>query len=210
MSLSIFEAALGADAERLDPEVRRYLSDSGKGRGIGEGILEVAGSRLGMLNLLARPFAGPQLLITSHQRDVPFRIAYRAETSTDGAHALYSERSFRFRDGTQTLVDELSTGESPGRLRNALGRARRIELVLRCSADEEGRLILESEETRIRLGRVRFRLPRLLAVRAEVVSGYDSESRMHTIDASVRSPLLGSVLEYRGSFAYSIAGWPRS
>ncbi|GAB2804065.1 hypothetical protein GCM10020360_30170 [Nonlabens tegetincola] len=116
---------------------------------------------------------------------------------------LQAERVFVFRRGEQRFVDVLLPGERPGTLRNLLGRDRRVELELRCSVTAEGHLRLVSERAWLRLGRLRMRLPSLLSVRADVSDGFDDASNRNTVAARVRSPLLGTVLEYRGSFTHA-------
>ena len=201
---SVFLAALGADAERLRPEVLRYVAGPPAGArvGIGEGVFEVAGSRFSGLTRLARPVVGPQLLVTAHERDVPFRIENRPAPSPDGRVELRAERWFRFSSGEQRFVDVLRVGSAPGTLRNLLGAARRVELELRCDVTPRGHLRMRSERAWLRAGRLRLPLPRPLSVRAEVEDGYDETAGRHTIRASVRNPIVGLVMEYRGWFSY--------
>ncbi|MBL3681574.1 DUF4166 domain-containing protein [Leucobacter aridicollis] len=212
---SVFLRALGREASRLHPEVYRYVSGSGVvGQAVDlEGVFDVAGSRLRRLNLLARPIVGPGLLVTAFERDVPFRVANRPGLESvrgravgAGARAgrqelgLHAERTFEFRSGGQSFVDVLLVGDAPGTLRNLLGECRRVELELRCTVTDRGRLRLESGRAWLRFGRLRVRLPRLLSVQAVVEDGFDEATGRNTVDARVGSPILGTVLEYRGSF----------
>ncbi|MBP6683868.1 MAG: DUF4166 domain-containing protein [Leucobacter sp.] len=204
---SVFLAALGQEATRLHPEVRRYAEGAGVVGGavrvVGE--FEVAGSRLGKLNLLARPVVGPNLFVTAHERNVPFTVVNSVDWEADAGLGLHATRVFQFASGEQRFVDVLLAGEAHGTLLNRLGSAKRVELELRCSVTESGHLKLVSERTWLRLGPVRLRLPALLSVRAEVVDGYDDEAQRNIVSATVRSPLLGTVLEYRGFFRHEPA-----
>lgn len=201
---SVFLGALGAEASRLHPEVRRYAAGSGLVGGAVEvlGEFEVAGSRLRWLNLLARPFVGPHLFVTAFERQVPFRVVNTVAWEAGAGLGLQAERIFHFGAGDQRFVDVLLPGETPGTLRNRLGSARRVELELRCSVTAAGHLRLVSERAWLRFGRVRLRLPALLSVKADVVDGYDDAAQRNIVEARVRSPLLGTVLEYRGSFRH--------
>lgn len=201
---SVFLAVLGAEAARLHPEVLRYVTGPPEPGmvGIGEGIFEVAGSRFGKWILLARPFVGPDLLVSARGRNVSFVIVNRPVVSFDGSPELEAERVFRFTAGEQGFIDVLQPIGTPGRLRNLLGARRRVELLLRCQPSAEGHLRLRSERAWLRFGRLRLPLPALFSVRAEVEDGYDEPSARHTIRASVRNPILGVILEYRGSFTY--------
>lgn len=196
---SVFLHALGDEASRLRPEVWQYAMGTGTGVGVGEGVFDVAGGRFRALGALARPLVGPDLLMTAYEHDVPFRIVNRPVHGVRGME-LHAERRIRFRSGTFRFVDVLRPGPEPGTLQNLLGRKRRVELLLRCAVTRDGSLQLTSERAWLRLGRTRLRLPALLSVRASLVNGYDPEHRRHLVRATVRSPLLGTVVEYRGWF----------
>ena len=203
---SVFLAALGDDAARLRPECRDYAAGPGDGVVTGEGVFERAGSRFGRLGLLARPFVGPRLLVTGFGRDVPFRVVNRLVVGPDGELELHAERTFRFATGEQTFVDLLRAGDEPGTLLNVLGDARRVELTLRVGVTADGHLSLRSESARLRLGRWRIPLPGPLGVRVGVVDGFDEAVGRQTVSARARNPLLGTVLEYRGSFRWRREG----
>lgn len=202
---SVFLEALGADAARLHPEVRRYAAGTGVfgGAVAVDGVFEVAGSRFRRLNLLARPLVGPNLFVTAFERNVPFTVVNTVSWEAGAGLGLAAERVFEFGSGRQRFVDVLLPGDRPGTLRNRLGTARRVELELRVSVTEGGHLRLVSERAWLRLGRVRLRLPALLSVRADVVDGYDDAAQRNIVSARVRSPLLGTVLEYRGHFRHT-------
>lgn len=199
---SVLLAALGDDADRLRPECRDYAAGPGDGVVVGEGVFAAAGSRFGRLWLLARPFVGPRLLVTAFGRDVPFRVVNRVFDGPDGVVELHARRTFRFARGDQVFVDLLRAGDSPGTLLNLLGDARRIELVLRVGVTADGRLSLRSERARLRLGRLRIPLPRPLSLRVGVTDGFDEASGWQTVRARAANPLIGTVLEYRGSFRW--------
>lgn len=201
---SALVAALGSRASALRPEVRRYVEGAGEGIGVCEGVFDIAGSRLRKLNLLARPFVGPDLLVTRYERAVPFRVVNRLAVASDSAVGLRAERSFRFRAATERLVDVLSPEPTPGVLRDLLGRRARVELRLRCDVTGVGHLRLRSERVWIRFGGLRIRLLGPLGLRVEVEDGYEEATGRQTIRARVRNPVLGTVLEYRGSFTYRI------
>ena len=205
---SVFLEALGDNAARLRPEVLGYVRGAGTvgGEVPVEGSFAVAGSKLRWLNHLARPLVGPFLFVTAHERDVPFSVVNRVAWEPGHGLGLQAERVFRFRSGPQRFVDVLLPGETAGTLTNLLGEARRVELELYCAVTGEGHLRLQSGRAWLRFGRVRLRLPRLLSVRAVIEDGFDDARGVHTVAARVRSPLVGTVLEYRGTFLQRQAG----
>lgn len=211
---SVFLVALGDEAAKLHPRVLRYVTGPLEPGvvGVGRGVFEVAGSRLGRLNLLARPFVGPELLVTTRERDVPFTVR---NTPVPGGGAgehgagkpgavgeLRAIRTFEFSGGSQSFVDVLRPGHDPGTLQNVLGCAGRVELELVCGVTDEGFLSLQSRRAWLRLAGLRIPLPGVLSVRADVVDGYEEVTGRQTIRATVTNPIMGTVLEYRGSFLY--------
>lgn len=201
---SVFLNALGAAAQRLHPEVRRYAAGPGipGAAVVVDGVFDVAGSRFRKLNLLALPIVGRNLFVTAHERDVPFHVVNSLTRSQGGPLELHADRAFTFTGGAQRFVDVLLPGEREGTLLNRVGSARRVELELRCSVTGDGHLRLVSERTWLRFGGLRIRLPALLSVRADVVDGFDDAAQQNTVRARVRSPILGTVLEYRGRFTH--------
>lgn len=198
---SVFFAALGPAADGLRPECRDYAAGP-VDRVVGAGVFEVVGSRFGRLGLLMRPFVGPRLLMTAHGYDVPFRVENRLVETADGAVELHATRTVHFARGDQEFVDLLRGGDEPGTLTNVLGDARRVELRLRVSVTDEGYLRLRSERAWLRLAGLRIPLPRVLSVRVEVTDGFDTATGRQTVAARAANPLLGTVLEYRGSFVW--------
>ena len=198
---SVFLAALGERASGLRPEVRLLAAGPGGGAAlVGEGVFVEAGSRFWRLHWLARPLVGPGVLLGRPERDVPFTVRFSEAEGADGVAELRTEREVRFPGRTERFVDALRVGPVPGTLRNLLGDRRRVEIELRCSVTGDGGLQLLSERVWVRLWRARIRLPRLLAVRVRSEDGFDERSDRHTIEAGARSPLLGTVLTYRGAF----------
>ena len=203
---SVFLAALGSDAERLHPAVRRYVAGPPVDGlvGVGDGVFDVAGSRFRRLNLLLLPFVGRRLLMSAFERDVPFTVVNRPvrAASRDAPRELRAERTFRFSMGPQVFVDSLVYDGRPNMLRNVLGDAGRVRVELGCSVTADGELSLRSCRVWISAGPVRLRLRGPFAIHIDVIDGFDEASDRQTIRATVRNPLAGTVLEYRGSFTY--------
>ena len=204
---SVFLRALGVEADRLRPEVARYVAGPPEPGlvGIGAGVFVVASSRYGRWNLLARLVVGPEVLVTARERDVPFEVVNRPAIGPGGDPELRAERFFLFSTGTQGFSDVLRVTGEEGILRNLLGAARRLELRLRCDVTEAGHLRLRSERSWLRLRRFRIPLPSILTVGVDLEDGYDPVTERQTISAIVRNPILGTVLEYRGTFTYRYA-----
>ncbi|WP_460801777.1 DUF4166 domain-containing protein [Microbacterium sp. GXF6406] len=200
---SVFLRALGAQTDRLAPEVRAYVEGPPRGEiGVGEGVFEVAGSPWRWMLRLAQPFMGPGLLVPRYERDVPFTIIERPAEGLSDLPVLAASRALRFRGGLERFDDVLRLGREPGTLVNIVGDGGRLEILLDVTVMEDGALRLTTRSTRARIGGHRLRLPRLLGIDGVVVNGYDRARSRGTITARMRNPLLGTVMEYRGWFRY--------
>ncbi|WP_226531683.1 DUF4166 domain-containing protein [Microbacterium paraoxydans] len=197
-----FLEALGAEARRLHPELLAQMRvevthDSA------EGVFEVAGSRFGRLAGLAAPVVGPGLLVTRFARDVPFRIDTVSGRSRSGRATLDTVREFRFPGATQHVVDRLfATGHS-AIVQNALGARGRIQMLERCAVTDNGALRMSTRAVALRVGRHRIALRGILRIDVELVDGWDDARRRRTIDMRATSPVLGTILEYRGWYRYA-------
>lgn len=205
---SVFLDALGEEATRLTPELYEYVAgpptrdDLPGPIGVGQGVLECAGSRLGLFMMLLRPLIGPGALVTRHEHNVPFQIVNSATVNEHGRTQLTATRTFQFRAGPQSFRDALAASDEPGVLLNHLGSRERVIVVLDCAVSERGHLLLTSRSAHIRVGRGRIKLPRLLGVAVHVEDGYDAELQRRTIDVGVTNPILGVVMRYHGWFHY--------
>lgn len=200
---SVFLAALGDDAERLHPAVRAYAAGAPNARGetVATGVFDVAGCPLAWLARAAAVVLGPDLLVTRHERDVPFTLIERHGALPSGRAALHAARAFRFAGAAQAFSDVLLVADRPGLLVNLLGPSRRLEALLECSVGSGGTLRLRERAARLRLGpRRRLPIPRWFVPRICVENGFDDATGQHTIATRVAMPLIGTVMQYRGRF----------
>ncbi|GAA3588571.1 hypothetical protein GCM10022198_10270 [Klugiella xanthotipulae] len=201
--LSAYAEALGDDLDRLRPELRRYFSGpSVSGQiGVGEGVFEWASSRPRWLAALSRPVLGPELFLSASGSSVPFRVENIPARDTAGRPLLRTRRTYYFPSGPGVFSDSVEA-VGPGLVLDRLGARGRVEATLRCEVTPEGTLRMVSVATALRLGRLRVPLPRLLGVHVEGFDGWDDETGLHLVSVRGNNPLLGTIIEYRGSFAY--------
>lgn len=197
--------ALGADAERLHPEIRAQLSTPVR-RQAAHGVFEVAGSRFGRLTALGVPLIGADAVVTGFERDVPFSIVTTATVDSLGRAMLDTTRSFRFRRGAQRICDRLTVSTRPGLVRNLLGRAGRIELIEECGVSDRGFLQMRTRRAAVRVLGRRIALRGPLRIDVLVEDGWDAGSRRRTIEMRARNPVVGTIVEYRGWYRVSDAG----
>ncbi|WP_435746139.1 DUF4166 domain-containing protein [Microbacterium sp. PMB16] len=197
----VFLAALGADAERLHPEILAQLR-APVAVERAEGVFAVAGSPFGRLGALARPVVGPRMLVTRHARDVPFTLITRPGRSATGRATLDTIREFRFPGATQFITDRLTESTVPGLVRNVLGIRGRVELIEACSVTDRGALRMRTRRVALRLRGRRFALRGILGISVDLEDGWDEVHGRRTIDMRARNPLFGTVLEYRGWYRH--------
>lgn len=203
---SVLERALGADVERLHPELRRRVA-TGAGAGyacVGRGVMRTVRVGPSWLPLawgraIARLLARLGLELPSPGRDVPFTLVNEPGRDDRGRDVLVYDRRFggdgdraeRFRSrsvwtGTE-LVDEL---DDRGRL---LAPAR-------VRADADGGVVFTSPRLALAVGRRRLPLPVLLTGRTLARERFDEESGRFRITVALQHPILGLVVGYDGGF----------
>ena len=190
MTESVYERVLGADIDRLAPELRAYFSGT-HGVGVGSGVFEVAGSRLRILRPLLAYLAWRRILFPEYGRDVPFEIT-NTPTADGGLDAV---RTFHFPRRDRPLEDTMRVVD--GRLHDFLGTRRGFEVRMALTI-ANGLLEMRSDRQWLHLWGARMRLPRFATV---TVSESWLDGSQH-VDVRLRSPLLGEWFRYAGSFSY--------
>jgi hypothetical protein len=211
MNIPIYQQALGADFNRLQPELRDYFSlVPGSGQyGIGEGVFDVVGCRQRWLSPLLRLTSGEEAFFPEYGESIPFRIENHAHQDPFGRSSLTARREIRFPGRTRIFQDTTSVTdmESGPRLVDYVGRYRRVVTDLNLSATAEGRLRGVSDASRLFIGPLRLALPAALDAKAYAEQWWDASAGMdgkHRIQVKVIQPQLGLVLVYAGSFDYRL------
>jgi hypothetical protein len=190
---SVYQRVLGADFNRLVPELRGYFSGSDAAlTGEGSGAFEVAGSQRRWMRPVLAYLGWRHILFPEYARDVPFVV--RNRPGADGS--LSAERVLSFGARTRILEDTMRVVN--GELHDFLGRRRGLEVRLIVSVDESGFLAMRSDRLWLHLLGARIRLPRFATV---TIDESRADGRQH-VDVRLMSPLLGTWLRYAGAFDY--------
>ncbi|MFF5627258.1 DUF4166 domain-containing protein [Microbacterium sp. NPDC012755] len=204
-----FLRALGADAALLHPEIAAQMRTPAS-HARGEGVFARAGSRYRLLNALAMPLLGRDAVVTRIASDVPFSVLTESTVTTVAVGdaviervTLHTTREFRFPSGAQRVSDVMTTSVHPGLVRTLLGERGRVELIEECAVGDGGTLRMRTRRAALRLGGRRIALRGILAVHVDVEDGWDDDNARRTIAVTVRNPLAGTLLEYRGWYRYS-------
>ena len=197
---SIFEAALGADFERLHPMMRRRFGvglDSGEacvGRGVMTSIRRgpwwtVPFLQIGRLRNILIPDTGRDVPFTIE--NYPYRDPFGRETVTFVREYAIGAKRRRF-DATMILDD--------GRIVDYLGTHQHLAVDLDLRVDNRGGLILTSRAQRFYEGPFGFRFPMIFSGRAHLHEFYDDSDQRFHIDPEVHNARFGFLFGYRGSF----------
>lgn len=195
---SPYERVLGPRLDDLHPRLRDYFRTIPDGHvGIGIGVFDRAGSPIRVLRPLLRAIEPLGVLFGTFERDVPFRVVNR----TVRGRAV-ARREFALADRGWTMVDAVSLSPA-GALVDTLGH-RRTVVASFAVVVREGALELVSRDIGVRLGRLRWKLPRVIAPIVRLTERYDDEQDRQRVDLTIDAPVLGRVFEYRGTFTYLI------
>lgn len=197
---SIFERALGADADSLHPKVReRYGFDSSDDVStVGRGTMEIGNNPLAVPLLWAG--TGVNLLFPETGPAVPFRVRNYAFRDSAGREALAIRRTLEVAPTRTRAFDSVTVyDDEHDRLLDVLGTGAPVATELTASV-ADGALLLEAGDQWARIGQRYVPLPGALSVAVEVRDWYDDDDHCYRVAASVESPLVGQVMRYGGRF----------
>lgn len=193
---SVYQRVLGDEFALLDPPLQRYFGPiPAHLAGTGTGVYEFAGTTRRFLRPLLRWLAWRWILFPESGRDVPFTVLNTAD-----AGALRATRTFCFPGKVRVMQDSMAVID--GRLVDRLGRRHGLEVDL-TPAVHDGGLRLTSGRLRLRLGRLRLALPRMVTMRLDERADPGAPGRQR-VDVTVRTPWIGEVFRYHGSFSYEL------
>ncbi|MFD5561572.1 DUF4166 domain-containing protein [Kitasatospora griseola] len=205
---SIFHAALGADFERLHPELqRRFGFSSADGIAcVGTGRMDriKRGSRL--LVPFLRVGARRNVLFPEQGRDIPFTIANYAYRDGFGRETVTFVRTFQFARPRRFDATMVAAQGRPGTVLDYLGTHQQLAVDLRLGVTARGGLVISSGAQRVASLVGAPVVPELLTGRAELHEWFDDEAGRFRIRMRVSNPVVGLVLGYQGWFT---AEYPR-
>jgi len=199
---SPYAQVLGDRLEDLHPQLQQYFSALPEGRiGVGEGVFRSVGTPRRWLRPFLRPLHQRGVVYAGWQQHVPFRVTNRLV-----AGRVLSEREFLLAGGSWTMRDAVSL-RAHGRLVDELGEPG----VVAASFDvrvRDGALSMASRAVGVRWGRLRIRLPRLLAPAVRLTERFDDSTARQQVSVTIDVPVIGRVYEYSGDFTYRIEEEP--
>jgi hypothetical protein len=190
---SVYQQVLRGDWRELEPPLRTYFGPIPPGTvGVGHGTYEFAGSSVNLLRPLFALTARHGILFPEVGRDVSFTVIN--DPQPDGS--LAATRTFAFPGRTRVMRDTVTVVE--GRLIERMGTRGRLELALDIAVVHGG-MRLVSQGLSLRLGTLRLPLPAFARVSVDERAAGEGQR----VDVRVRSPLVGEVFRYTGTFTYA-------
>ncbi|MFN3215842.1 MAG: DUF4166 domain-containing protein [Acidimicrobiales bacterium] len=200
--MSIYRRALGADFDRLHPEIRRRFDlDS---------TIDVAHLGSGVMHRITRgpklisPFlwlgTTRNLLFPESGTDVPFTVANYAYRDAFGRETITWHRRFDLGHRSRTFDATMIYSAERGTIVDYLGSHQHLATDLVCHVDSEGGINFTSGEQRFYERGLRFRFPRALTGHARVREWFDDIAGCFRIEVDVTNPIVGHVFGYQGSF----------
>ena len=189
---AVYQQVLQGEWDDLDPRLRTYFGPTPPGTvGVGRGPNDIAGSRVPQLRPVFAVTARSQILFPEVGRDVPFTVVNAPQP--DGT--LTATRTFAFPHRIRVMRDTVRVID--GRLVERIGKGGLLELTLDVLVDQGG-IRLVSRCLSLRLGSLTVPLPPF----ARVTVDERAEGEGQRVDVRVRSPFVGEIFRYAGTFTY--------
>ncbi|MGV9272985.1 DUF4166 domain-containing protein [Streptomyces griseosporeus] len=202
---SIFRTVMGADFDRLHPQLQRRFSvglASGEAC-TGRGVM----TRIWHGPSYIKPFlllgATRNILLPRTGRNVPFTIENVPYTDSFGRETVTFVRTFHLPGRARRFDAQMVLGSRGDRIVDYLGTHQHLASELHFHAEPDGSLLIRSGEHRFREGPVDVRVPELIGATAEVRERYDDAAGRFRIQVRVVNRRFGPLFGYEGSFVAS-------
>ncbi|WP_329536379.1 DUF4166 domain-containing protein [Streptomyces sp. NBC_01450] len=193
---------MGADFDRLHPELRRRFSVglAGGEACTGHGVME----RIWHGRSFVKPFLAlggtRNILVPRAGRNVPFMIENVPYADTFGRETVSFVRTFDLPGRPRRFDAQMVLSPKGDRVLDYLGTHQHLASDLHLSAEPDGSLLIRSGEHRFREGPVDVRVPELIGADAEVRESYDDSTGRFRIRVRVENRRFGPLFGYEGTF----------
>ncbi|GAA1710304.1 DUF4166 domain-containing protein [Fodinicola feengrottensis] len=197
---SIFQRALGADFDRLHPQLRRRFGFSSGQACVGTGVMDKIWSGGGFTKPFLALGAKRHILLPATGQDVPFTIQNYAYRDSYGRETLTFVRTFDF-DQPRRWDATMVYSPRRGTIVDYLGTHQHVAVDLRASVDDAGGLIIRSGAQRWHQGPLTLGIPLLVSGIATVRESFDDDLGRFRISVTVANRRFGPLFGYHGTFA---------
>lgn len=204
---SIFRTAMGAEFERLHPELRRRFSVglAGGEACTGYGVMDRIWHGRGFVKPFLALGGTRNILVPRAGRDVPFVIENVPYTDGFGRETVTFVRTFDLPGGPRRFDAQMVLGPRGDRVLDYLGTHQHLASDLYFRAEPDGSLLIRSGAHRFREGPVDVRVPQLVGADAEVRESFDDATGRFRIRVRVVNRRFGPLFGYEGTFRATYA-----
>jgi hypothetical protein len=206
---SIFERALGAEFDRLHPQLRRRFgfSSADAVACVGVGVMDEIWRGRAFTVPFLRLGSARHILFPERGRNIPFVIENYAYQDGYGRETVTFVRSFALPGGRRRRFDAtMIYSAARGRVVDYLGTHQHVAVDLDLSVGSAGSLRIRTGSQRFYEGLLGFRLPATVSGDAVVHEWYDDVADCLRIEVNVSNRRFGPLFGYRGSF---VATYPQ-
>lgn len=202
MTPSIFRTAMGADFDRLHPELRRRFSVglAGGEACTGHGVMDRVWHGRGFVKPFLALGGTRNILVPRAGRNVPFMIENVPYADTFGRETVSFVRTFDLPGRSRRFDAQMVLSPKGDRVLDYLGTHQHLASDLHLRAEPDGSLLIRSGEHRFREGPVDVRVLELIGADAEVRESFDDSTGRFHIQVRVVNRHFGPLFGYEGSF----------
>jgi len=199
---SIYQKALGADFERLHPQIQKRFGFSSQDNiaAIGSGVMEEVWH--GPLYTLPFLYVGAwrNIMFPQSGHNVPFTIENYAYPDRFGRETVTWLRKFNFPQRRRRFDATMIYSQQRQRIVDYMGTHQHLAVDIDLAVAKNGGLRLRSGEQRFYEGAIAFRFPMFFSGIAEVCEWYDEASQKFRIEVRVANEVWGDLFGYQGWF----------
>ncbi|MFJ1603719.1 DUF4166 domain-containing protein [Streptomyces sp. NPDC088253] len=193
---------MGADFDRLHPELRRRFSVglAGGEACTGHGVMDRVWHGRGFVKPFLALGGTRNILVPRAGRNVPFMIENVPYADTFGRETVSFVRTFDLPGRSRRFDAQMVLSPKGDRVLDYLGTHQHLASDLHFRAEPDGSLLIRSGEHRFREGPVDVRVPELIGADAEVRESFDDSTGRFHIRVRVVNRRFGPLFGYEGSF----------
>ncbi|MEU1030666.1 DUF4166 domain-containing protein [Streptomyces mirabilis] len=193
---------MGADFDRLHPELRRRFSVglAGGEACTGHGVMDRVWHGRGFVKPFLALGGTRNILVPRAGRNVPFMIENVPYADTFGRETVSFVRTFDLPGRSRRFDAQMVLSPKGDRVLDYLGTHQHLASDLHLCAEPDGSLLIRSGEHRFREGPVDVRVPELIGADAEVRESFDDSTGRFHIQVRVVNRHFGPLFGYEGSF----------
>ncbi|MCX4421377.1 MULTISPECIES: DUF4166 domain-containing protein [Streptomyces] len=193
---------MGADFDRLHPELRRRFSVglAGGEACTGHGVMDRVWHGRGFVKPFLALGGTRNILVPRAGRNVPFMIENVPYADTFGRETVSFVRTFDLPGRSRRFDAQMVLSPKGDRVLDYLGTHQHLASDLHLRAEPDGSLLIRSGEHRFREGPVDVRVPELIGADAEVRESFDDSTGRFHIRVRVVNRHFGPLFGYEGSF----------